>query len=224
MSLSVLLVAVVTVDVQCGSEPNIGDNIINTDNDEAVLKAMKNSGVVDAMNEHLRAAKESQMTDQDRTMLEAFIDEYKSDNNKDVANEHVLEIVDRVMKNKKPNLPQLFVQLGPVIDVLHQLEPMKKSIKIIIAQQAELLESEETTKEIFHRFTKNLNAEVLKQKISHPHEPPKKKKMDLQKGFLDSIMQELMKNKNPAELLSLMNGDVSMLTKILGSTDLLRYL
>jgi len=197
------------------------DNMINHDNDEAVLKAMKNSGVVSDMEQKLKSGQSSSLSSQDRSMLISFIEEYKADNRKSVTNDHILEIVDLVTKNKKPNLPQIFVQLGPVIDLLAQLETKSKPIKIIIAQQAEVLESSKTIKEIFTTFTSNLKRELLKAQIHPDHGAPKQKK-PTNNGFLDTLLQEFFKNKNPAEMLSLMNGDVSALANILGNTDLLK--
>ena len=51
-------------------------------------------------------------------MLRSFVDEYKSDSKLVVDTEVILEIVDRVQKTPKPNLPQIFVQLGPIIEVV----------------------------------------------------------------------------------------------------------
>ena len=51
----------------------------------------------------------------------------------------VLDVVERVLNlklSKKPNLPQIFVQLGPVIDVLSLLEKKSKNVEKIIEKQA----------------------------------------------------------------------------------------
>jgi len=195
------------------------DNMINHGEDDAVLRAMKNGGVVDDMEKQL--GKEAYLSAQEKSMLVSFIEEYKSDNNKDVNNENVMKIVDRVVQNKKPNLPQLLVQLGPVIDVLSQLEKKSKSINIILAQQDQVIDYTQSTKEVFATLTKNLKREILKQQIhSHP-EPPKS---NSNSGILETFMQEVLKNKNPMELMSLMNGDMSMLSNILGSMDLISIL
>ena len=106
--------------------------------------------------------------------------------------ENVMKIVDRVVQNNKPNLPQLLVQLGPVIDVLSQLEKKSKSINIILAQQDQVIDYTQSTKEVFATLTKNLKRELLKQQIhSHP-EPPKP---NSNTGILESFMQEVLKNK-----------------------------
>merc|ERR1719394_1832876 len=128
------------------------------------------------MEQKLKSGQSSSLSSQDRSMLISFIEEYKADNRKSVTNDHILEIVDTIVKNRKPNLPQIFVQLGPVIDVLAQLETKSKPIKIIIAQQAEVLESSKTIKEIFTTFTSNLNRELLKAQIHPDHGIPKKEK------------------------------------------------
>jgi len=199
------------------------DNIISDSGDDVVLKAMKSSGVVNEMEEKLTG----KLSSQDRDMLVSFVQEYNADNNKDVDTKHVVNIVEKVVKNKKPNMPQIFVQLGPVLDMLHTLESGSKRIDIIIGQYADVLEDpSKSTKETFHLFKKILDNEVLKQRIhSHPGDSKKKqKKQDQGQGVLDTLLQEFFKNKNPTELLSLMNGDLSSLSNILGSTDLLGIL
>merc|ERR1719450_99286 len=140
------------------------------------------------MEQKLKSGHSSSLSSQDRSMLISFIEEYKADNRKSVTNDHILEIVDLVTKNKKPNLPQIFVQLGPVIDLLAQLETKSKPIKIIIAQQAEVLESSKTIKEIFTTFTSNLKRELLKAQIHPDHGAPKQKK-PTNNGFLDTLLR-----------------------------------
>merc|ERR1711971_478055 len=151
---------------------------------------------------------------------------YNADNNKDVTPKNVVAIVEKIAKNKKPNMPQIFVQLSPVLDLLHTLESGSKRIDIIIGQYADVLEDNKSSKETLHLFKKILDNEVLKQRIhSHPGDSMKKQKKPAKgQGVLDSLLQEFFKNKNPAELLSLMNGDLSALSNILGSTDLLGIL
>jgi len=205
-----------------GKEADI-DNVIGDSGDDAVLKAMKSSGVVNAMEEELSGG----LTTQDKDMLVSFVEEYNADNNKDVTPKNVVDIVGKIAKNKKPNMPQIFVQLSPVLDLLHTLETGSKRIDIIIGQYAEVLEDpKKSSKETLHLFKKVLDNEVLKQRIhSHPGDSMKKqKKPEKGQGVLDSLLKEFFKNKNPAELLSLMNGDLSALSNILGSTDLLGIL
>jgi len=204
-----------------GKEADI-DNVIRDSGDDAVLKAMKSSGVVNAMEEELSGG----LSTQDRDMLVSFVEEYNADNNKDVTPKNVVAIVEKIAKNKKPNMPQIFVQLSPVLDLLHTLESGSKRIDIIIGQYADVLEDNKSSKETLHLFKKILDNEVLKQRIhSHPGDSMKKQKKPAKgQGVLDSLLQEFFKNKNPAELLSLMNGDLSALSNILGSTDLLGIL
>merc|ERR1712045_221033 len=163
---------------------------------------------------------------EERSMLHSFIEEYKVDNKKQVSSKHVMDIVEKVVSNRKPNLPQILVQLGPVMDVLAKLEKGTKRIDIIIGQFSEVLESDKSTKEIFHLFKKFLDKEVLKQSIhDHPKEPKRKNKAPSPStGLLDTLLQEFFKNKNPAELMSVMNGDVSAISNLLGGTDLLGIL
>ena len=118
-----------------GKEADI-DNVIGDSGDDAILKAMKSSGVVNAMEEELSGG----LTTQDKDMLVSFVEEYNADNNKDVTPKNVVDIVGKIAKNKKPNMPQIFVQLSPVLDLLHTLETGSKRIDIIIGQYAEVLE------------------------------------------------------------------------------------
>ena len=174
-----------------GKEADI-DNVINNSGDDVVLKAMKSSGMVNAMEEELSGG----LTTQDRDMLVSFVEEYNADNNKDVTPKNVIDIVEKVAKNKKPNMPQIFVQLGPVLDQLHTLESGSKRIDIIIGQYADVLEDQnKSTKETFHLFKKILDNEVLKQRIhSHPGDSKKKqKKPEKGQGILDTLLQEFFK-------------------------------
>jgi len=198
--------------------------MIGDTNDDAVLKAMKDSGVVSDMEQKLSGGRG--LLSEERSMLLSFIEEYKVDNKKEVSSKHVMDIVEKVVSNRKPNLPQILVQLGPVMDVLAKLEKGTKRIDIIIGQFSEVLESDKSTKEIFHLFKKFLDKEVLKQSIhDHPKEPKRKNKAPSPStGLLDTLLQEFFKNKNPAELMSVMNGDVSAISNLLGGTDLLGIL
>ena len=169
------------------------DNMIGDSNDEAVLKAMKDSGVVSDMEQKLSGGRG--LLSEERTMLLSFIEEYKVDNKKEVSSKHVMDIVEKVVSNRKPNLPQILVQLGPVMDVLSKLEKGTKRIDIIIGQFSEVLESDKSTKEIFHLFKKFLDKEVLKQSIhDHPKEPKRKNKAPSPStGLLDTLLQEFFK-------------------------------
>jgi len=208
-----------------------------TGEEEALLRAIKESGVINEMAEKLTAGahseneipdKKSPFTPDERSMLMSFIEEYKADNKKQVSERLVVDIVERVLNlklNKKPNLPQIFVQLGPVIDVLSLLEKKSKNVQKIIDGQSALFDSSASVKDILQKLTKNLKSELAS--LSTPKVPPtpKKKKTEAKpKGVLEILMQELMKNKNPMELLSLMNGDISSLSKVLGDVNYLEIL
>ena len=173
-----------------GKEADI-DNVIRDSGDDAVLKAMKSSGVVNAMEEELSGG----LSTQDRDMLISFVEEYNADNNKDVTPKNVVAIVEKIAKNKKPNMPQIFVQLSPVLDLLHTLESGSKRIDIIIGQYADVLEDNKSSKETLHLFKKILDNEVLKQRIhSHPGDSMKKQKKPAKgQGVLDSLLQEFFK-------------------------------
>merc|ERR1719450_1450482 len=58
------------------------------------------------MEQKLKSGHSSSLSSQDRSMLISFIEEYKADNRKSVTNDHILEIVDLVTKNKKPRVNQ----------------------------------------------------------------------------------------------------------------------
>ena len=214
-----LLFVMMLISVDC-KDADVESNAINHDEDDAVLKAMKKSGVVEDMERKLAGS----LSAGDREMLTSFINEYKSDNNKDVTNDHVIDIVEKVVKNRKPNIPQILVQLGPIIDNLDKLEQYPKNIKIMIAQQEELLQSSRSIKEIFSELNSQLKKEVVKAHINSHGQEPKKKKTKSKGGVLETIMQEFFKSSNPMELMSIMNGDMSKLSKVLGNTDLLGIL
>ena len=118
---------------------------------EDILAAMKDSGVLDEWKEKLddmlyndkEAEEDSQkkerkklpvINDQEREMLRSFIDEYKSDGNLKISTELILNIVERVQKTPKPNLPQIFVQLGPVIDVVDAIARKTGDVEKIISR------------------------------------------------------------------------------------------
>merc|ERR550534_1066758 len=125
-----------------GKESNV-ENLVNQNNDhvqEDILSAMKDSGVLKEWKEKLEKLddilkqeneiddanvdvpkKKSVFSKQEINMLASFIDEYSSDQNLDVPTDLIISIVERVEKSSKPNLPQIFVQLGPIIDVISAL-------------------------------------------------------------------------------------------------------
>ena len=183
------------------------DSIVSSE-DEALLRAIKDSGVINEMAEKLAAVatseneipdQKSPLTSDERSMLVSFIEEYKADNKKQVSETLVLDVVERVLNlklSKKPNLPQIFVQLGPVIDVLSLLEKKSKNVEKIIEKQAALFDSSASVKDILQKLTKSLKVELANLSTAKvpPPPPAKKKKTEAKsKGVLETLMQELMK-------------------------------
>lgn len=137
-SAGILLLITFLAGANGGADADVGGLGTRTNNPDQlqddILAAMKDSGVLDEWKEKLddmlyndKEDDDSQkkerkklpvINDQEREMLRSFIDEYKSDGNLKISTELILNIVERVQKTPKPNLPQIFVQLGPVIDVI----------------------------------------------------------------------------------------------------------
>merc|ERR550539_2085602 len=173
--------------------------------------------------------RKSPLSSAERSMLVSFIEEYKVDNKKQVSEGLVVDIVEQVLSlklAKKPNLPQIFVQLGPVIDVLSLLEKKSRNVRKIVASLSSGMDSTASVKETLQKLTKSLKSELAK--LSTPKVPPppqkKEKPGKKAKGVLEMLMKELFKNKNPMELLSLMNGDVSSLASVLGDVNYLEII
>merc|ERR1719219_3082239 len=141
--------------------------------------------------------KKSPLSSDERSMLVSFIEEYKVDNKKKVTQSLVVDIVERVLSlklAKKPNLPQIFVQLGPVIDVLSLLEKKSKNVQKIVDSQTSGLDSSANVKEILQKLTKSLKSELAKLSTPKVPPPPKKEKPGKKaKGVLEMLMQELFK-------------------------------
>ena len=146
---------------------------------EEILAAMKDSGVLDEWKEKLddmlyneiddtNTAEKQQkkklpvINEQEREMLRSFIEEYKSDSNLKVSTELILGIIDRVQKTPKPNLPQIFVQLGPVIDVISAIAEKTKNVQKIIDRQGPIFDSPAKPKDILHTLAENLKSELVR--------------------------------------------------------------
>ena len=145
---------------------------------EEILAAMKDSGVLDEWKEKLddmlyneiddtNTAEKQQkklhvINEQEREMLRSFIEEYKSDSNLKVSTELILGIIDRVQKTPKPNLPQIFVQLGPVIDVISAIAEKTKDVQKIIDRQGPIFDSPAKPKDILHTLAENLKSELVR--------------------------------------------------------------
>merc|ERR1712241_525040 len=209
----------------------------SSEEDERILSAMEDSGIINEMAAKLKSGaaasneipdKKSPLSSDERSMLVSFIDEYKVDNKKQVSETLIINIVERVLNlklAKKPNLPQIFVQLGPVIDVVSLLEKKSKNVQKIVDSQTSAMDSSVSVKETLQKLTRNLKSELAKLSTPKVPPPPKKEKAAKKpKGVLEILMQELFKNKNPMELLSLMNGDVSSLANVLGDVNYLEII
>ena len=183
------------------------ESMAQTREEEAILAAMENSGVINEMAAKLKAGaqaeneipdRKSPINSDEKNMLTSFIEEYKVDNKKQVSDKLVLDIVERVLNlkaTKKPNLPQIFVQLGPVIDVLSLLEKKSKNVEKIIESQVSQMDSSASVKDILQKLTKNLKSELAKLSTPKIPPPPKKKKTEAKAngGVLETLMQELFK-------------------------------
>ena len=164
--------------MEAGAESNV-DNIgargSHEGLQEEILAAMKDSGVLDEWKDKLddmlyNEADEKKtekkklpvINQQEREMLRSFIDEYKTDSNLEVSTDLILNIIDRVQKTPKPNLPQIFVQLGPVIDVISAISKKTRDVQKIIDRQGPIFDSPAKPKDILHTLAENLKSELLR--------------------------------------------------------------
>ena len=155
---------------------------------------MKDSGVLDEWKEKLddmlyndvqeedsqkkEGKKLPVINEQEREMLRSFIDEYKSDGNLKISTELILNIVERVQKTPKPNLPQIFVQLGPVIEVVDAIAGKTGDVEKIISRQSPIFDSPAKPKDILHTLSENLKSELVRLKMAGkaPNVKPEKKR------------------------------------------------
>ena len=164
--------------MEAGAESNV-DNIgargSHEGLQEEILAAMKDSGVLDEWKDKLddmlynevdekktENKKLPVINQQEREMLRSFIDEYKTDSNLEVSTDLILNIIDRVQKTPKPNLPQIFVQLGPVIDVISAISKKTRDVQKIIDRQGPIFDSPAKPKDILHTLAENLKSELVR--------------------------------------------------------------
>ena len=85
-----------------------------TREEEAILAAMENSGVINEMAAKLKAGaqaeneipdRKSPINSDEKNMLTSFIEEYEVDNKKQVSDKLVLDIVERVLNLKATKKP-----------------------------------------------------------------------------------------------------------------------
>ena len=177
-----LLLLAFLAGVNGGAEANI-EGVVRDNNhhqlQEDILAAMKDSGVLDEWKEKLdemlyneeesdkkERKKLPAINEQEREMLRSFIDEYKSDGNLKISTEIILHIVERVQKTPKPNLPQIFVQLGPVIDVVEAIAEKTEDVQKIIDRQSPIFDSPAKPKDILHTLAENLKSELVRLKMT----------------------------------------------------------
>eukprot|EP00092_Neocalanus_flemingeri_P023421 GFUD01025393.1.p1 GENE.GFUD01025393.1~~GFUD01025393.1.p1 ORF type:complete len:575 (+),score=189.06 GFUD01025393.1:233-1957(+) len=228
-----------------GKENNV-DNLVNQNHDqiqEDILSAMKDSGVLKEWKDKLdkldnmlndneidteeklpKTKRKSVLSQQETEMLSSFIDEYISEQKLQVSTDLVLSIVQRVQKTPKPNLPQIFVQLGPVIEVVSALSKKTSDLEKIIDRQGPVFDSPAKTKDVLHTLAENLKSELVRLtletppksgKKSPPPPPPKKEKKEL---GLEDYLTNFFKSGNANQLLSLLSGsggDLSTMTSLL---------
>eukprot|EP00091_Calanus_sinicus_P018361 TRINITY_DN4168_c0_g1_i6.p1 TRINITY_DN4168_c0_g1~~TRINITY_DN4168_c0_g1_i6.p1 ORF type:complete len:228 (+),score=71.30 TRINITY_DN4168_c0_g1_i6:205-888(+) len=188
-----------------GKESNVDVNQNHDHIQEDILSAMKDSGVLkewkdkldkldDMLNEneidHGKVPhKKSVFSQQETDMLVSFIDEYVSEQNVEVSTDLIINIVERVQKSPKPNLPQIFVQLGPVIDVISALSKKTPDLEKIIDRQGPVFDSPAKTKDVLHTLAENLKSELVRLTLETPPKttkksppsPPKKEKKERKK-------------------------------------------
>ena len=175
----ILVVALLFCEVLGGVEQNVENARQKHDHlQEEILAAMKDSGVLKEWKEKLddmlyqenevdvnnppKEQKKSVINKMEREMLTSFIEEYKTDQQLTVPTDLILEVVERVQKTPKPNLPQIFVQLGPVINVLAAISQKTSDVRKIVDRQAPIFDSPAKPKDILHTLAENLKSELVR--------------------------------------------------------------
>jgi hypothetical protein len=213
---------------------------------DEILKAMKDSGVLNEWKEKLddilfkdnqdqvdpskTKEKKSMITTQEKEMLTSFIDAYIYEHALPVSTDLVMHIIERAVKTPAPNLPMLFVQLGPVIDVLSAIAKKTKNIEKIVERQSPVLDSPSKTKDVLHTLVENLKSELVRltldapaPKKRSPPPPPPKKPVEKKKSGLDmsdylTLGSTLLKGGNAGQLLNMFSGgqpDMSTMMNLL---------
>jgi len=233
----IFVVALLLCEAMCGVEQT-GDNARQKHDhlQEEILAAMKDSGVlkewkdklddmlykenvVDTAN-HAKPVKKSMINPQEKDMLISFIEEYKSDQELSVPTDLILHIVERVQKSPKPNLPQIFVQLGPVINVIAAISKKTNDVHKIVDRQAPIFDSPAKPKDILHTLAENLKSELVRltldskpaPKQQKPKKTPPKPTAAPSLGLSDylTLGSTLLKGGNGAQLMSILSGEADM--------------
>jgi len=202
---------------------------------DEILAAMKDSGVLnewqDKLDNLLYEANEVEnepkeknyLSKQDEKMIQSFVEEYAKDKNYKVSSDIVVNIVRRVQKSPSPNLPSIFVQLSPLVDVISAIGQKTSStskLQSIIDRQAPVFDSPAKTKDILHTLTENLKSELVRLTLDSPSKakvppPPPKKQKKKEKSGLDisdylTLGSTLLKGGNAGQILSLLSGETDM--------------
>jgi len=227
-----------------GKEGNVDNLVKNHDKiQEDILSAMKDSGVLKEWKDKLdkldnilndneidteklsETNKKSFLSQQEKEMLSSFIDEYISEQKLEVSTDLILSIVERVQKTPKPNLPQIFVQLGPVIDVVSALSKKTSDLEKMIDRQGPVFDSPAKTKDVLHTLAENLKSELVRLTLETPPKsgkkspppPPKKEKAKKKEAGLEDYLTNFFKSGNANQLMSLLagSGDLSSMANLL---------
>lgn len=236
-SLVVLLVGVAVGGAKGGLEENLDKPQGRGKHDQIqddILKAMEDSGVLNEWKDKLDdmlyegndidvggPEERNYLTKQEETMLHSFVQEYTKENRVKVHSDVIVDIVRRVQKQPSPNLPQIFVQLTPLIDVVSAIGQKTKNLAAIIDRQAPVFESPAKTKDILHTLTENLKSELVRltldtpPKNAKPKAAPKKERKPKEKAGLDltdylTLGSTLLKGGNAGQIMSLLSGDTDM--------------
>jgi len=234
----IFVVALLFCEALCGVEQTAENGRQKHDHlQEEILAAMKDSGVLKEWKEKLddmlykenevedsiiqKAQKKSMINKQEKDMLRSFVEEYKNDQGLTVSTDLILQIIERVQKTPKPNLPQIFVQLGPVINVVSAISQKTSDIQKIIDRQSPIFESPAKPKDILHTLSENLKSELVRLTLDSKPTPkktqqPKKEKTKPAQapgmGLADylTLGSTLLQGGNGAQLMSLLSGEADM--------------
>lgn len=174
------------------------------------------------VNKPPKEKKRSVINQMEREMLTSFIEEYKTDQQLTVSTDLIFEVIERVQKTPKPNLPQIFVQLGPVINVLAAISQKTSDVKKIVDRQAPIFDSPAKPKDILHTLSENLKSELVRltldSKPTQKKTPPPPKKASTKPtaapslGLSDylTLGSTLLKGGNGAQMMKMMSGEADM--------------
>merc|ERR1712106_830165 len=208
---------------------------------DEILKAMKDSGVLNEWKDKLddmlykeneipvdapvakerKASKKSMILPHEKEMITNFISEYIDDKKVNVKTDLIMRIVERVQKTPKPNLAQIFVQLGPIIDVVSAIQTKTNDVEKIVDRQAPVFDSPAKPKDVLHTLAENLKSELVRltldSKPTQKKSPPPRKQATKPAaapglGLSDylTLGSTLLKGGNGAEMMKMMSGEADM--------------